>query len=188
MGVRVSSSHIVSAVPSSSGGGLLTLFPCSSVKSWKSVLHNLLQSESFPQAAALHELPQHEVLPTRCSPSGTGCSSVGPHWVTSPASKPAPAWAPLSTGPQVHSSCQEPAPARGSPQGHSLLQASTCSGSLFHRLQVAICSTVDLHVLQADSLPHHHMLQGKTLCSGISRTSSPSLFTDLGNCRDVSFT
>jgi len=30
--------------------------------------------------------------------------------------------------PWVHRSCQEPAPAWGSPRGHSLLQASTCSG------------------------------------------------------------
>jgi len=30
MGVEVSSSHVVSATPSSSGGGLLTLYPCSS--------------------------------------------------------------------------------------------------------------------------------------------------------------
>jgi len=57
-------------------------------------------------------------LPTGCSPSGTGCSSVGPHRVTSPASKPAPAWAPLSTGPQVLAgACSS----IGFPQGHNLL-------------------------------------------------------------------
>jgi len=32
MGVVVSSSHVVSAAPYPSGGGLLILFPCSSVK------------------------------------------------------------------------------------------------------------------------------------------------------------
>jgi len=45
MGVMLSSSCVVSAAPSSSGGGLLTLFPCSSVGSLprETVLHELLQ-------------------------------------------------------------------------------------------------------------------------------------------------
>jgi len=60
MGATVSLSHVVSASPSSSGGRFLTLFPCSSVVSltWETVLHKLLQRESFTRAAALHELPQ----------------------------------------------------------------------------------------------------------------------------------
>jgi len=80
MGAEVSSSHVVSADPSSSGGGLLTLCPCSSVRSLSraTVLHKLLQCVSFPWAAALHKLPQHGSLPMECSPSGTGCSGVGP--------------------------------------------------------------------------------------------------------------
>ncbi|KAK4829708.1 hypothetical protein QYF61_006083 [Mycteria americana] len=52
---------------------------------------------------------------------------------------------------------------------------------VLHRLQVDICSTMDLHGLQGDSLPHHslhHGLQGN-LCSGTWSTSSPSFFTDL---------
>jgi len=59
MGVTVSSSHVVSAAPSSSGGGLFTLFLGSRMRSlsWETVLHKLLQPESFPCAAALHELP-----------------------------------------------------------------------------------------------------------------------------------
>ena len=62
------------------GRGLLTLFSFSSMKSlsWETALHKLFQSESFPQAAALHKLPQHGSFPRSCSPSGTGCSSVGP--------------------------------------------------------------------------------------------------------------
>jgi len=47
-----------------------------------------------------------------------------PHGVTSPASKPAAAWAPRSTGPQVLPGASS---IMGSPQGHSILQASTCS-------------------------------------------------------------
>jgi len=107
----VSSSHVVSDTPSSSGGGLLTLFPCSSVRSlsWETVLYKILQCESFPWAADLHELPQR-------GPS---------HKVTSPASKPALAWAPLSMGPQVLAGdCSSVV----SPWGHSLLQEFTCSG------------------------------------------------------------
>jgi len=61
-----------------------------------------------------------------------------------------------------------------SSQGHSLLWVSTCS-------------TVDLHGLQGDSLPHHGLLHGLQgyLCSGAWSTSSPSFFTDLGVCRAV---
>jgi len=67
----------------------------------------------------------------------TNCPSVGPshgvpsfrnrllHGVTSSASKPALAWASLSTGPQVlEGSCSS----AGSPWVHSLFWASTCSG------------------------------------------------------------
>jgi len=62
---------------------------------------------------------------------------------------------------------------------------------VLHGLRVDICSTVDLYGLQGDSLPHHglhHELQGKTLCSRISSTSSLSFFTDLDVCRVVSLT
>jgi len=47
------------------------------------------------------------------------------HRVTSPVSNPAPAWAPLSMGPHIPpGACSF----TGSPQGHSLLWASTYSG------------------------------------------------------------
>jgi len=89
----------------------------------QSFRNRLLQCESFPQGTALHKLLQHGSLPTGCSPSGTGCSSSD-HRVTSPDSKSAPAWAPLSTGPQVlPGACSS----EGFPRDHSLLQASTCS-------------------------------------------------------------
>jgi len=102
-------------------GGLLTPFPCSSVRSlsWETVLHKLLQRESFPQAAALHELPQHGSFPWDAVLQAQAAPAWVPHGVTSRASKPAPAWATVS--PQGHRSWQEPAPAWGSPQGHSFL-------------------------------------------------------------------
>ena len=80
MGVTVSSSHLVSAAPSSSGED---------------------SSPSAPAPVWVH------------------------HRATSPASEPSPAWAPLSVGPQVRAGACSIV---GSPQGHSLLQASSCSG------------------------------------------------------------
>lgn len=65
MGAAVSSSQIFSAAPLSSGRGLFTLFPCSSVGRfpWKIILHKLFQCIPFPQAAVLHKLLKHESLP-----------------------------------------------------------------------------------------------------------------------------
>jgi len=146
-------------------GGLLTLFPCSSVRSlsWETVLYKLLQHESFPWAAALHELPQHVSFPWGAVLQEQAAPACVPHRVTSPTSKPALTWTSLSMGPQVLAGACSSA---GSPWGP------------FQGLQVEICSTVDLHGLQGDNLPHHglqHELQRKTLCSGISSTSSTLL-------------
>ena len=91
--------------------------------------------------------------------------------------------------PQVHRSCQEPAPAQA-PYGvtASFRHPPALVWGPFHRLQVDICSTVDLHGLQEDSLPHHGLLHGLqwNLCSW--STSCPSFFTNLGVCRVVSLT
>jgi len=133
MGVAGSSAHVVSATASSSGGGLLTFCPCSSVRSLpqETVLHKLLQCESFLKAAALHELPQW-VPSTGCSPSGTGCSSVGP--------------------PQGHKPCQQTCSGMGSSlhesagPGRSLLQRGLPTGSQLpsgiHLLRRGVPSTV----------------------------------------------
>jgi len=178
VGVTVGSSHVVSAAPSCSEGGMLTLFPCSSVRflSRKTVLHNLLQRESFPWAAALHELPQG-----RSFPQGAVLQELA-----------APAWVPMGSqalpenllwcgflSPWVRKSWQKPAPARA-PHGvrASFRHPPAPAWGPFHRLQVDICSTVDVYGLQGDNLPHHglhHKLQGKTFCSSVSSTSSPLL-------------
>jgi len=76
MGVMVSSSHIVSTTPSSSGGGLLTLFPCSSRRKQETVLHKFLRHESFPWATALHKLPQCGSLSRGHKPWQQTCSGV----------------------------------------------------------------------------------------------------------------
>ncbi|KAK4826053.1 hypothetical protein QYF61_004168 [Mycteria americana] len=55
---------------------------------------------------------------------------------------------------------------------------------VLHGLQVEICSTVNLHGLQGDSLPHHglhHGLQGN-FCSGAWSTSSPPSSLCLQSC------
>jgi len=102
MEVVVSSSHIISAAPCPSGGGLLTLCPCSSVRSfsWETVLQKLLQRESFPQAAALHKLPQRGSFPQGAVLQEQAAPAWVPHGVTSPASKSALVCASLSMGPQ----------------------------------------------------------------------------------------
>jgi len=127
MGAVISSSHFVSAAPFSSGTGLLILFPCSSVRSrsQETVLHKLLQRESFPWAATLHKRPQCGSLPMglqsfrnrllqRGSPMG---SQVLPENLL---------WQGLLS-PLVHRSWQEPASAQGSSPGHRLLCPSACS-------------------------------------------------------------
>jgi len=175
MGTVVSSSYVVSATPSSSGGGLLTLFLCSSVRSlsWETVLHKILQHECFPRAAALHELPSVGPFPRGAVLQEQAAPAWVPHGVTIPASKPTPSWTSLSSGLQVLAGACSSA---GSPQvTASFRHPLALMWGPFHGLQVDMCSTVDLHGLQGDNLPHHglqHELQGKTFCSGISSTFS----------------
>ncbi|KAM4666906.1 LOW QUALITY PROTEIN: immunoglobulin superfamily member 22 [Amazona ochrocephala] len=85
-------------------GELHTLFPCSSVGSLpqETVLHKQFQRGSFPQATVLHELLQRESLPWGAVLQEQTAPTWVLHSVTSPASKPAPAQAPLSMG---HRSC-----------------------------------------------------------------------------------
>jgi len=165
---------------------LLTLFPCSSVGGPS---HGTQRSTNFSNVSPSHRLqfftncssmgPSHRV-----NPSGADCSSAGPPW--------------------GHKSCQKAYSSMGcsllgfTGPSRSLLQHGFPMGlqppsgihllrrGVIHWLQVGICSTLDLHGLQVDSLPHHglhYMLQGN-LCSGTWSTSSPSYFADLGVCRD----
>jgi len=152
------------------------LCPCSNVRFllWETVLHKLLQCESFPRAAALHKLPQRGSFARGAVLQEQSAPAWVPHGVTSAASKSL-----KLLSPQVCRSWQEPAPA-WAPHGvtASFRYPAALAWGPFHRLQVEICSTVDLHGLQGDSLPHHglhHELQGKTPCLGIWSTSSPLL-------------
>jgi len=167
---------------------LLTLCHCSSVRSlpWETVLDELLQHESFHWAAVLHELHQCRSLPRGAVLQAQPAPAWVPHGVTCPAFESVPVWGPLSTSPQVLAgACSS----TGFPLGHSLLWASTCSAwGPFHRLQVGICSIMEVHGLQVHSVPHQGLLHGLqgNVCSSARSTSSPSFYTDLGVCRVVS--
>jgi len=157
--------------------------------SQETVLHKLLRHESFPRGAALHELPQRGSFPWGAVPQ----EQAAPAWI--PTGSPALPANLLQRGllsPRVCRSWHPPAPA-WAPHGvtASFRHPPAPAWGPFHGLQVEICSTVDLHGLRGNSLPHHglhHELQGKTPCSSVSNTSSPSFFTDLGVCRVVSLT
>jgi len=126
---------------------------------------------SLSWETVLHELLQRKSFPRATVLQEQTAPAWVPHGVTSPASRPAPAWALHGvTASFTHS----PAPAWGP----------------FHGLLMDLCSTVDLHGLQGDSLPHHGLLHGLqgNLCSSTWSTSSSSFFTDLGVCRIVSLT
>jgi len=93
----------------------------------------------------------------------------------------------VGSSPRSYKSCQEPAPELGL-HGLQPPPAHICLlwGGVLHGLQVAICSTVDLHGLQEDNLFYHglhHGLRGN-LCSGDWGPSSSSFF--LVVCRVVS--
>jgi len=92
-----------------------------------------------------------------------------PHGVTSPASIL------LQRGllsPRGHRSCQGRAPHGVTA---SLGHPPAPAWGPFHRLQVEICSTMDLHGLQGHSLPDNALLHGLqgNLCSSTWSTSSP---------------
>jgi len=196
MGVAVSSSHVVSAAPSSSGGRLLTLFPCSSVRSlpWETVLHKLLQSESFPWAAALHELPQHgsshrvqsfkNRLLQRGSPMGSQAlpGNLLRYGLLSP-------W--------VHRSWQEPAPARA-PHGvtASFRHPPALAWGPFHGVPsmgyrcISAPPWTSLHCMGTTFLTIVFITscKGKLSAPASRAPPPPSVFTALGVCRVVSST
>jgi len=115
----------------------------------------LLQQRSLPQGAVLQE---------QAAPAWVPCR------VTSPAAN---LLQNRLLSPWVHGSWQEGGLSTGSqpPSGIHLLWPG-----VLHELQVDICSTVDLHELQRDSLLHHgvhHGLEGN-ICFNVWSTSSPS--------------
>lgn len=126
MGVAVTSSHVVSAAPSS-----LHCIPLLHERSlsWETDLHEPPQCQFIPWAAVLHKLLQHGSLPQGAVLKEQAAPAWVPCGIKSPASKPAPVWATLSLGPQI---LPEACFSVGFQQGHSLLQASTQSSLLPH--------------------------------------------------------
>jgi len=122
MGVMVNSSHVVFAAPSSSHSSPPPLWgpSCGRQSSMNgsnvSPFHAL---QFLMSCSSVGPFPRGVVLWDQTAPVWV------PPWVTSPASKPAPVWAPLSLGPQVlPGACSS----TGLPRGHGLLRASTYSG------------------------------------------------------------
>jgi len=138
MGAEASSSHIVSAAPSSSQGGLVTLCPCCRVESLPQAAghHKLLQYRSLPGGAVFQNRLLKHVFPTE---SQVLPGDLLQHGLLSP-------WG--------HRYCQDPAPAWAS---HGFTASFGCiyllRRGVLHRLQVGICSTIDLLHRSAEAQP-----------------------------------
>ena len=155
---------------------LLTLFPCSNVGSlpWETVLHKLLQHDTFPRAAVLQKSLQHASFPQDVFFQEQTAQVWVHHGVTNTARKPVQAY-----------------PRVGCPQGASSFRnIHLLWHGVLHGLQVYVCSIINLHGLQRMNLSHHGLHHGlqESVCSGTWSTSSHSFFTDLGVCRVVSLT
>lgn len=133
MGAAVSSSHVVSATPSSAGR-------CSHSPSaprwgalpWETVLHEFLQHGFFPWASVLNELLQCWFLAWGAIHQAQTAPARVP--LRSPANKPVPVQAPFSMGPQV---LPEAYSRMSFPWGLSFPWVSPCPGQeILHSLQV----------------------------------------------------
>ena len=173
MGTGVSSSHFVSAVPSSSHS--------SPAPAWDPTQGRQF-STNFTSVSPFHRV-QYFINCSSVSPAG---SQVLPAnllqcgFLSLSLS--------LSTGSQVlPGTCSS----TGFPWGHRLIWASTCSGMV----SSVGCRWISAPLWtsmgwQGDSLPYHgllHRLHGN-FCSSTWSTSSPSFCTDLGVCRVDSHT
>jgi len=149
----------------------------------ETVLHKLLQCESFPQAAALHELLRHGSFPQGAALQKQS-AAVWAHKSCQQTCSSVDSSLPM--GPQVlPGACCSTA----SPWGHSLLQASTYSGVrsipwaaggyLLH------CGPPWAAGEQPTSPWSSSRAAGESLLQYLQYLSSPSFFTDLGACRVV---
>jgi len=151
-----------------------------------SVHHKCLCHSFLLRGRNPHSLPllQRGVPPMGNSPPGTSPVWVLPTCCSS--SQTAPLWV-LSTCPcsfrnkllQVWDPHGVTSPARSLVQ-HGLSMVSQPSSGfhllwcgVLHGLQVDVCSTMDLHELQENNLPHHGLLHGLqgNLCSSTWTTS-----------------
>jgi len=165
VGAAVSSLHLVSAAPSSSRS--------SPTPAW-GPSHGRQSSTNCPSVGPVHGLQSCRKGLLQCGGPPALPAKLLQHGLLSHHGPTGPARSLLQRGLSMGS---QPA------LGIHLLRHG-----VLHGLQVEICSTMDLHRLQWDSLPHHgvhHGLQGN-LCSSTWGISSLAFFTDLGVCRAVS--
>ena len=159
--------------------------PMGDSSTWASPMWVLPTGCSFSQTASAW-FPS-----TGCSPSGTECSSVSPpqgHKTCQKTYSSTSFSLPGSTGPARSLLwCRLPTGSQPLLGIHLIL--TSCWRGVLHGLQVDICSAMNVHGMQGDSLPRHGLLHGlqENLCSGAWSPSS-SYFTELDVCRVVSLT
>jgi len=149
-----------------------------------------LQRQSFPLASALYELPQCGSFPQGAVLQEQAAPVWVTHGVTSPASKPALAWAPLSTSPQVLAgACSCAGLPMGSqlPSGIHLLWCGVPSMG-YRLISAPPWTSMDCRGTVCLTRVSITSCKGR-LSPPVSRAPPPlSFFTDLGVCRVVSFT
>jgi len=175
---------------------LLTLCPCSSMD----LSHRRQFCMNCSNVGPFHEVQSFRNRLLQCgSPTGSQALPANllqrgllSQWVHRSCQEPAPAWAPLSTGPQVlPGACSSAGSSLNGSTGpaRSLLQRGLPTGSQLpsgiHLLRHEVPSTwaTGGYLLHCGLL---HGLQGN-LCPSAWSTSSLS-FTDLGACRVVPLT
>jgi len=187
MWVAICSSHIISVTSPYSLSSPTPLWgPC----------HGRQSSTNFSNVSPSHGLQFF-----------TNCSSVGPFHRLQPSRKrtlqrgsptgsevlPANLFQHGLLSPQVHMTCQEPAPAQalhGVTVSFRHPPALACSPLRAASGYLLCCGppwAAGDSLPHRDSLPHHGLHHGlqENLCSSAWSTSSPSFFTNLGVCRVV---
>jgi len=160
MGFAVGSSHVVSATPSSSEEGLLTLFLCLSVGPSRIV-------QSF----------RNRLL------------QCGSPWVTSPARKPASVWASLSTGPQVLvGACSSMGSPWGHSLLQAYICSSMGSSTGYRWISVAPWTSMGCRATVCVTMVFIMSYKGRLSAPVSQAPPPPPFFTDHGVCRVVSLT
>jgi len=145
----------------------------------------------FPRGAVLQEqaapalvLPWGAVLQKQAAPTWF------PHGVTSPASKPAPAWAPLSMGPQVLAgACSSVGLPTGSqpPSGIHLLRNGVPSTG-YRWISAPLWTSMGCRGTICLTMVFITGCKGRLSALTFRAPPPSSFFTDLGVCRVVSLT
>lgn len=107
------------------------------------------------------------------------------HGVINPASKPDSAW--IHVFLHDHRSCRVPESSVGFTQDCSFLLVHLHPSQVLHRLQMNLCSTMDLHRLKGHSCLTTVCTMGcREICSSAWSTWSSSFTSNLGVCKVIS--